>query len=72
MKQVLLPRVGSLFMASEKAAELYVDEVLDGEGRLLHLDSIGSVSGLRRDENTCVWPSDKEFLEQSERFHNGF
>ncbi len=46
MNKLLLPRVGSLFLASERAAELYVDEVLDGSGRLLHLDITGSVSAL--------------------------
>ena len=36
---------------SEEAAELYVDEVLDGSGRFLYLDSIGSVRGLDQDED---------------------
>ena len=40
-----LPRVGSLFLASELAAELYVNEVLDGQGRFQYLDKSGSVSG---------------------------
>jgi len=31
-------------MGSELAAELYVDEVLDGQGRLCYLDTVGSVS----------------------------
>jgi len=70
MKSLLLPRVGSLFLASEKAAELYVNEVLDGEGRFLHLDSTGSVSGLELERDT-LWPSDQDLLEQCERFHNG-
>jgi len=47
-----------LFMASELASELYVDEVLAGDGSLLHVDTIGSVRGLRRDEDTFV-PSGK-------------
>ncbi len=33
---------------SEEAAELYVDEVLDGAGRFVHLDKVASVSGLIR------------------------
>jgi len=35
-----------LFLETEEAAVDYVDEVLDGEGHVLHLDSTGSVSGL--------------------------
>ncbi len=38
-----------LFMASELASELYVDEVLTGDGSLVILDKHGSVSGLGRD-----------------------
>ncbi len=38
------------FLDSEEAAELYVDEVLDGSGRLLYLDSSGSVSALAEAE----------------------
>ena len=34
------------FMASELASELYCDEILDGSGRFLHLDSTVSVSAL--------------------------
>ena len=34
------------FLDSEKASELYVDEVVDGAGRLLYLDVSGSVSAL--------------------------
>jgi len=32
------------FLNSEKAAEMYVDEALDGSGRLLYIDRSGSVS----------------------------
>ena len=39
-------RVGEVFMASELASEMYVDEVLDGQGRLQYIDKVGSVSGL--------------------------
>ena len=37
-------RVGELFLQTELAAEMYVDEVLAGDGSVLHLDSPGSVS----------------------------
>ena len=36
----------SRFLESELASELYVDEVLAGDGSLLHIDSKGSVSAL--------------------------
>jgi len=36
------------FMASELASELYVDEVLTGDGSLITIDSPVSVSGLDR------------------------
>jgi len=42
------------FLQSELAAELYVDEVLAGDGSLLHVDSKGSVRGLSRDEAPLV------------------
>ena len=42
--------VCGLLADSEEASELYVDEVLDGSGRLQYVDSTGSVRGLRRDE----------------------
>ena len=38
-----LTRVG--YLASERAADDYCDELVDGAGRPLYLDSIGSVSG---------------------------
>ncbi len=31
---------------SEEASELYCDEILAGDGTLLHIDSVRSVSGL--------------------------
>ncbi len=34
------------FMDSELASELYCDEVLAGDGRILHLDAIRSVSAM--------------------------
>ena len=36
------------YMASQRAAEDYCNEVVDGEGRLLEVDSIGSVSAVER------------------------
>ena len=38
------------FLASELAAELYVDEVLDGNGRLQYVDRSLSVSALAEAE----------------------
>jgi len=39
-----------LFLGSEEASELYVDEVLDGSGRFLYVDSVVSVSALAEAE----------------------
>ncbi len=39
---------GELFLGSELASILYVDEVLDGAGRFQYIDSTGSVSASRR------------------------
>ena len=36
-----------------------------------YLDSMGSVSGLRRDEDLYEFISDKDIDEQARRFHNG-
>ena len=44
-----LSRGVQIDMFSELAAILYVDEVLDGEGRFLYLDSKSSVSALTED-----------------------
>ncbi len=38
------------FLDSEEASELYVDEVLDGSGRLLYLDRTVSMSALAEAE----------------------
>ncbi len=46
------------FMASELACELYVDEVVDGAGNLLEIDSTVSVSALVEVEDSFV-PSEK-------------
>jgi len=34
------------YLGTERAAEDYCNEVVDGEGRLLYLDKVGSVSAL--------------------------
>ncbi len=41
----LFPRIRH-FMESEVASEMYVNEEVDGSGRLLYIDKVGSVSGL--------------------------
>ena len=41
-------RIPGLPLDSELAAELYVDEVLTGDGHLVTIDIPGSVSGLIR------------------------
>jgi hypothetical protein len=45
---------GLAWIESERASELYVDEVLDGQGRRLYLDSSGSVSATDEDEDSYV------------------
>jgi len=46
---------GILFVDTELAAEMYVDELVDRNGRWLYIDREGSVRGLRRDEPHHVW-----------------
>ena len=55
------------YLASERAAEDYCNEVVDGAGRLLYVDRVGSVSGARRDEPSHVW-DDQILDEQYRRF----
>ena len=62
------PSVGSLFLASELAAELYVDEVIDGSGRLLYVDKDVSMSALP--DPDPIWV-DRVIEEQYRRFING-
>ena len=58
------------YLASERAAVDYCNEVVDGAGRLLELDSIVSVSGLVEVEDSRVW--DDQLLDQQyRRFLNG-
>ncbi len=44
----LAPHPDGAFMNSELVSELYCDGVLTGDGRVVRLDRIGSVSGLTR------------------------
>ncbi len=43
-----------LFLDSEVAAVLYVDEVLDGHGKFQYLDRVASVSALSDSDRACV------------------
>jgi len=56
------------FLRSEAAAQLYVDERVDGAGRFLYLDKVGSVSGSPPPE--LHW-DDALIEEQDRRFHHG-
>ncbi len=58
-------RIAAAMMGSEGAAEMYVDDRVDKDGRLYYLDREVSVSGARRDEPEHVW--DDEVLEQQYR-----
>ena len=49
-------------MASELASELYVDEVLAGDGSILQVDRIGSVSALDEDEDASGLLSRKRLV----------
>ncbi len=44
---------------------------VDGTHAGAYVDKVGSVSGLRRDEDLFADVTDQLLLEQSERFHNG-
>ena len=59
-----------LLVEGEEAAELYVDEVLDGSGRFSYLDSTVSMRGLTETEATRVW-DDRLLEDQLRRIHNG-
>ncbi len=45
-----------IWLKSEMAAKLYVDERVDKDGRFLYLDSMGSVSGLELERDPLVTP----------------
>ncbi len=63
MKRLLQPRVSEQFMSSEKASELYCDEVLAGDGSFVHVDRSGSVSAFEMDFDL----SDEDLEEQCRR-----
>ncbi len=63
------PSDGSLFLASEQAAELYVNEVLDGRGNIQYLDRSGSVSALVEVEVDAEYVPDHNQLFQQEDPH---
>ena len=42
------------YLASERAAVDYCNEVVDGMGRQLYLDKVGSVSGLERERDLRI------------------
>jgi len=63
-----LTRAG--YMASELAAAQYCNEEVDGWGRLLYLDKVGSVSALVEVEESFVW-NDRLLDQQYRRFLNG-
>ena len=56
-----------MFMASELASEMYVDDLLTGDGFSVILDSPGSVSGLRRDEINMIF--DEEIIDEQCQRH---
>ncbi len=57
------------WVGSELAAEMYVDDRVDRDGRLLYIDRESSVSGARRDEADHVWDG-QVIEEQYRRFLN--
>ena len=59
----------ALFMASELASELYCDEVLAGDGSILHLDRVRRVTAVTPPESH--WPPDAYLQEQHRRFLSG-
>ncbi len=63
MKRLLTPHVSAQFMSSERASELYVDEVLAGDGSLLHVDKSVRVTALEMDFDL----SDEDLEEQCRR-----
>ncbi len=62
----LLSRDRDSYMASSLASEHYCDEVVDGAGRLLYLDKVGSVSALN-EPSEPIWV-DSLLDEQHRRF----
>jgi len=64
------PPASDQFLLSEGASEMYVDEVVDGQGRLQYIDRVGSVSALP-DGRTTLWLPEHLLDEQHRRFLNG-
>ncbi len=54
-------RVSVQFMDTELASELYVDEVLTGDGRLVILDTVRSMRGLIRFDSR--WDCERNQME---------
>ena len=72
-RQLVFPGMAS-YMASELAAVDYCNEVVDGAGRLQHLDKVVSVSGLDPDPGPfMIWneviidEQERSFLNSLER-----
>ena len=62
------------FLTKRGYAELAQRTSLEGlapRGEVDYVDSMGSVSGLRRDEDMYDHISDNQIDEQARRFHNG-
>jgi len=55
------------FVASEEAAVAYIDEMVDGDGKLLYVDKVGSVSGLIEIENDYAY--DPTHIELNQRLN---
>ncbi len=62
ISSVIAQLASRAYLASERAAEDYCDEVVDGEGRLLYVDKVGSVSGAIEIENDCEYVPDHNKL----------
>ena len=59
MKRERAPHDDPQLMASELASEAFCDEVLAGDGSLLQIDNLGSVSAMHRAE-LPVYPTEEE------------
>ncbi len=55
------------YLASERAAEDYTDEIVDGQGRLQYLDQVPSVSASEPSRATLWLPASQ--LEKQRRRH---
>jgi len=70
MRALLLPRVSAQFMDSELASEMYVDEVLTGDGQFVRLDNVSRVTAMD-DGRVAIWPDARYTDQQYRRFLNG-